>query len=211
MPNNPIGFDYPGKRVDENIRKEDADRYSAITTTKDTDILNEVTNRLSREEVSFHTFEDRLRKELLNIKDLENNLNATKTQIKSAENMLIMREDILKKLMAERSKLRNMNIEQCKIYFDSIKNIDEELKKRIERIINELRRLILDEKAMFDMTTNDKNIIYSINQEAQKLSNDMIILARRHTSTDDILVQMYKEILMIERERQFRKSGSVNR
>lgn len=189
----------------QNDNKENIEDISKGTTTSEIDTLNDVNIKLSRETISFQDFESRLRKELLNVQDLQRNLTIIKDQIKSSENMLAVRQNILEKLMAERNKRLNMNIEQCKIYFNTIRNLDEELRNNIEKIMSELKRLILDEKSLFDTNTKNKEIISNISQEAQDLSIKVILLGRHHSSADDILGQIYKEFIMIERERQSRR------
>lgn len=190
--------------------KENAENLSRGTTAQEIDTLNDVTDKLSRETISFQEFETRLRKEILSVRDLENNLTHIKTQIKSAETILTTRQNILERLMTERSKRHNMNIEQCKIFFNTIGRLDTELKANISKIIEELRKLVMDEKSYFDIETDVRNKIYDISQEAQILNDKVVLMGRHHSSADDILGQIYKDVAEIERERQLRRAGPMN-
>jgi hypothetical protein len=188
--------------------KDNIEDISRATTINEIDTLNDVTDKLSRETISFQEFEIKLRKELLNVKDLQKNLETIKIQIKSAENILNTRQNIFERLITERNKRFNMNIEQCKTFMRTIGRLDDELKSNIDRIISELRLLIRDEKSYFDIDTNVRNTITNISQEAQMLESKVILMGRHHTSANDILSQIYADVSNIEKERQSRKLGS---
>ena len=123
-----------GKKPQMDNEKNTED-ISRITVAHEIDTLNDVMDKLSRETISFEQFEGQLHRELLNVKDLEKNINLIKDQILSSEKTLSARQNLLERLMAERNKRHNMNIEQCKIYLLAIGKLDSEIKNNIDRII----------------------------------------------------------------------------
>jgi AmiR/NasT family two-component response regulator len=69
--------------------------------------------------------------------------------------------------------------------------------------------LIRDEKSYFDIDKDVRNQISAINEEAQILQNKVILMARYHTSANDIIEQINRDVYMIERERQLRRVGEI--
>jgi len=204
----PIVISGFGHKPEMNNEKS-VDDNSRINSAREIDTLNDVMDKLARETISFERFENQLRKELINVKDLEKNIIVIKDQIKSSEATLTARQNLLERLMAERNKHQNMNIEQCKIYLSTMGKLDFEIKSNIDRIIAELRLLIRDEKSYFDIDKDVRNQISAINEEAQILQNKVILMARYHTSANDIIEQINRDVYMIERERQLRRVGEI--
>ena len=170
MAKNPLGFHNPNP---EEIRQEES-------------TVDELMRNISKETRTTQEFESRLIKELRDVRDMENNLKNIHLQLESMQKLLKVRGEIFRKLLDEQMKGSQMNIGECRKYFDSINQINQELGASVNISRTELSRLIIEEASIKSMESeNTREVIRNIDERARALNNEIQLIAANQSSIDN--------------------------
>lgn len=133
---------------------------------------------------TFEEFKNKLRSELNSVNDLENNLEHISIEIKSIQLMTEKREDIFRKLVAEKNKYPDINKDLCQKYFNILTEIDDKVIISLDLSSKELKKLIVNENILFSITPDMKDAINKITTEAKELQTEITLTSSRYYGLD---------------------------
>jgi septal ring factor EnvC (AmiA/AmiB activator) len=162
--------------------------------TSGKDNMQNTLEHIYKEITVFEDFKKKLKSELKSIDDLEENLKHIKNEIEATQKAVEKKADLFRKINAERDKNRDINFVLCDEYFKMLFEIDMNAKNKLALASQELRKLIINEDILFNITPEMEDTVKRISNDAKTLDTDLRIAFANIQSLDTEVSALHGDI-----------------
>lgn len=179
--------------------KSSADKESK----KEIESLDHLIEYMQKEVDSYSQFENELREQIQHIDHLKQNMQSVLRQFDSVKKLATSREDLVRKLMAERGKpVLQIDVSQCREYIRMIQHIDGELNKAVPKILEVLKRMMVNDLHTITLENKEhQQEARKLDKEARNLLNEVNLLWRKVRAHDGDIQEASQFISKVEGER----------
>ena len=183
-------------------------RNSEEESRKELNTVKDVQHLLANEIRSCAQFEQELILEFKEVEEMLHNLKIIYEQMAAIRRLAEERKRLAEELILEANKnSQDIDFDKLQESITMIKHIDSELNPSINKVTQELQRLLVNETHdLYDKAKGQKTKIKRVDQEARKLNAELRIIAIQIQSFDKDIEGIQQFLVRISSERS-RRSG----